>query len=264
MQKLTDIHLYSHTDYEAEPNGDIKRVYIFSAIALFILLIACINYMNLVHSPFCITGKRNRNTKSNWRKKKRINISISQRISVNMHGRAILIAFVLLYFTLPWLNQISGQQLSVSILLKWQVLIPLFLTPFVVGILSGLYPALFMSSFQPVKTLKGLFKAGGGNISFRKVLVVAQFTISIVLIITTIIVFQQLRYMQETSLGYDKEHIITLPYYNSVNPQYEAFRNDLLRKSGIKDVARSSRIPTGRLLDDNGASTMVWAIPCDR
>ena len=114
-----------------------------------------------------------------------------------------------------------------------------------------------MSSFEPVKTLKGLFKAGGGNISFRKVLVVAQFTISIVLIITTIIVFQQLRYMQDTSLGYNKEHIITLPYYNSVNPQYDAFRNDLLQSPGIKDIARSSRIPTGRLLDMNGASTMV-------
>ncbi|MEO6289423.1 MAG: FtsX-like permease family protein, partial [Ginsengibacter sp.] len=88
-------------------------------------------------------------------------------------------------------------------------------------------------------------------------LVVAQFAISIVLIITTIIVFQQLRYMQETSLGYDKEHLITLPYYNSINTEYETFRNELMRNATIKDVARSSRIPTGRLLDANGASTMV-------
>ena len=256
LQKLTDIHLYSHTDSEAEPNGDISRVYIFSAIALFILLIACINYMNLSTARSSLRAKEIGIRKViGARKKELIYQFLSE--SVLIAWSAILIAFILLYVTLPWLNQISGQQLSINILLKWQVLIPLFLTPFIVGVLSGLYPALFMSSFEPVKTLKGLFKAGGGNISFRKVLVVAQFTISIVLIITTIIVFQQLRYMQDTSLGYNKEHIITLPYYNSVNPQYDAFRNDLLQSPGIKDIARSSRIPTGRLLDMNGASTMV-------
>jgi len=256
LQKLTDIHLYSHTDSEAEPNGDISRVYIFSAIALFILVIACINYMNLSTARSSLRAKEIGIRKVIGARKKELIFQFLSE-SVLIAWSAILIAFALLYVTLPWLNQISGQQLSINILLKWQVLIPIFLTPFIVGILSGVYPALFMSSFQPVKTLKGLFKVGGGNISFRKVLVVAQFTISIVLIITTIIVFQQLRYMQNTSLGYNKEHIITLPYYNSVNPQYDAFRNDLLQSPGIKDVARSSRIPTGRLLDMNGASTMV-------
>jgi len=256
LQKLTDIHLYSHTDYEAEPNGDIYKVYIFSAIALFILLIACINYMNLSTARSSLRAKEIGIRKViGARKKELIYQFLSE--SVLIAWSAILIAFVLLYYTLPWLNEVSGQELSVGTLMKWQVLLPLFFTPFIIGIISGLYPALYMSSFQPVKTLKGLFKAGGPNISFRKILVIAQFTISIVLIITTIIVFQQLHYMQDTSLGYDKEHIIVLPYYNTVNPQYESFRNDLLQTRGITDIGRSSRIPTGRLLDDNGASTMV-------
>ncbi len=255
LQKLTNIHLYSHTDYEAEPNGDISRVYIFSAIALFILLIACINYMNLSTARSALRAKEIGIRKVIGARKKELIFQFLSE-SVLITWVAILIAFACLYFTLPWLNRISGQQLSLHILMKWQILLPVFLTPFAVGILSGIYPALFMSSFKPVQTLKGLFKVRGSSISFRKVLVVAQFAISIVLIITTIIVYQQLRYMQETSLGYDKEHIITLPYYNSINPAYESFRNDLLQNASIKDVARSSRIPTGRLLDANGASTL--------
>ncbi|MBS1975708.1 MAG: ABC transporter permease, partial [Bacteroidetes bacterium] len=95
---------------------------------------------------------------------------------------------------------------------------------------------------------------GGASISFRKVLVVTQFSISIILIITTIIVFQQLRYMQNASLGYDKEHIITMAYNAQLNNGYESFRNTLLQNTGIKEVGRSSRIPTGRLLDGMGAS----------
>ncbi|MGI8952364.1 MAG: ABC transporter permease [Chitinophagaceae bacterium] len=255
LQKLTDIHLYSHTDYEAEPNGDINRVYIFSAIALFILLIACINYMNLSTARSALRAKEIGIRKVIGARKKELIIQFLSE-SILISWSAILIAFILLYLTLPWLNKVSDQDLSIKILMKWQVLIPLFLTPFVVGVLSGIYPALFMSSFQPVKTLKGLFKAGDSNISFRKILVVAQFAISIVLIITTVIVFQQLRYMQQTSPGYDKDHVVTIPYNNFLNSQYEAFRNELLQNPGIKNVARSSRIPTGRLLDAMGASVM--------
>lgn len=252
LQKLTDIHLYSHTDYEAEPNGDINRVYIFSAIALFVLLIACINYMNLSTARSALRAKEIGIRKVVGASKKEL---VAQFLSesVLLTWSAIIIAFVLLYLLLPWLNKISGQNLFINILLKWQVLLPLFLAPFVVGIISGIYPAMFMSSFQPVKTLKGLFKVGGSSISFRKVLVVTQFAISIILIITTVVVFQQLRYMQNASLGYNKDHLITMSYNNQLDNQYEAFRNTLLQNSNIKDVARSSRIPTGRLLDGMGA-----------
>jgi putative ABC transport system permease protein len=256
LQKLTDIHLYSHTDYEAEPNGDIRRVYIFSIIGLFILLIACINYMNLSTARSALRAREIGIRKVIGARKKEIIVQFLSE-SVLVSWAAILISFALLYLALPWLNNISRQELSVGILLKWQILVPLFLAPFVVGILSGIYPALYMSSFQPVKTLKGLFKAGSGNISFKKVLVVTQFSISIILIITTVVVFQQLRFMQKTSLGYDKEHLITLPYYNDVNSSYESFRNELMQNPDIRNVARSSRIPTGRLLDAMGASAYI-------
>jgi putative ABC transport system permease protein len=252
LQKLTDIHLYSHTDYEAEPNGDISRVWIFGAIALFILLIACINYMNLSTARSALRAREIGIRKVIGARRKEIIFQFLSE-SVLLCWVAIIIAGVLTYVMLPWLNKVSGQQLSFDILLKWQVIIPLLITPFIVGILSGIYPSLFMSSFQPVKTLKGLFNAHGSSINFRKVLVVFQFGISIALIITTMIVFQQLRYMQQASLGYDKEHILTLPYYPALNDQYEFFRNTLLRNSNIKDVGRSSRIPTGRLLDGQGA-----------
>ncbi|HRI21065.1 MAG TPA: ABC transporter permease, partial [Panacibacter sp.] len=152
LQKLTDIHLYSHTDYEAEPNGDISRVYIFAAIALFILLIACINYMNLSTARSALRSKEIGIRKVIGARKKELIFQFLSE-SVLITWVAIILAAACLYFTLPWLNKISGQQLSVSTLMKWQVLVPVFLAPFVIGIISGIYPALFMSSFQPVKTL---------------------------------------------------------------------------------------------------------------
>ena len=255
LQKLTDIHLYSHTDYEAEPNGDIKRVYIFSAIALFILLIACINYMNLSTARSAIRAREIGIRKVIGARKRELIMQFLGE-SVLICWIAIILAFGLTWLLLPLLNNVAGKAITIGVLLSWKVIVPLLLTPFMVGILSGIYPALFMSSFQPVKTLKGLFKVQGSSISFRKVLVVAQFSISIILIITTMIVFQQLNYMQKKSLGFDKDKVVTMSYTNEVSKQYDAFRTELLQSSDFKNISRSSRIPTGRLLDNMGASTL--------
>src|SRR5258705_1090052 len=136
LQKLTDIHLYSHTDSEVEPNGDIKRVYIFSAIALFILLIACINYMNLSTARSALRAREIGIRKVvGARKRELIMQFLSESVLITWGG--ILIAFCLLYISLPWLNKLSGQTLSLSILMEWQVLVPLFLSPFLIGIISG-------------------------------------------------------------------------------------------------------------------------------
>jgi putative ABC transport system permease protein len=251
LQKLTDIHLRSHLDYEAEENGDIKRVYIFSAIALFILLIACINYMNLSTARSALRAREIGIRKTIGAQRKEI---ITQFLSesIIVSWMAMILALGLTWLILPWLNKITGQPLSISILLRPKILLAFGLAPFIVGFLSGIYPALFLSSFQPVKVLKGLFKAGGANISFRKVLVTAQFAISIVLIISTAVVFRQLRFMQEESLGFDREHIVTLSYNGGLDDKFDAYRNEMLANSNIRNVSRSSRIPTGRLLDEMG------------
>ncbi len=252
LKKLTDIHLYSHTDYEAEENGDIKRVYIFSAVALFIMLIACINYMNLSTARSVLRAKEIGVRKVVGARRPEL---IAQFLSesVLISWIATLLAFGLTWLVLPWLNKLSGQELSISILMNWKIILPILLVPFIVGILSGIYPALFLSSFQPIKVLKGFMKAGGANISFRKILVVVQFSISIILIIATAIVFQQLRYMQNKSLGYNKDHVVNLANTPALNDKFESFRTELLSNSAVQIVARSSRIPTGRLLDAMGS-----------
>jgi len=177
--------------------------------------------------------------------------------SVLISWLAMLLAFALTLLLLPWLNKISAQNLDISILSKWQIIIPMLIVPFAVGIMSGLYPALFMSSFKAVKVLRGFLKTGGTIVSFRKLLVTLQFAISIILIICTAIVFSQMRYIQNKSLGFDKEHIITLPYATEISSKYDAFRTELLSNSNIKNTGRSSRIPTGRLLDEMGARMMT-------
>ena len=254
LQPLTSIHLHSHLDSEAEQNGDAGRVSTFAAIALFILLIACINYMNLSTARSSLRAKEIGIRKVSGALRQEIIFQFLSE-SVLISYIALLLAAGLTWLTLPGLNSITGLSLSVETLIRPAILIPLFLTPLVVGTLSGLYPALFLSAFQPSKVLKGLFKAGGGSISFRKVLVVVQFAISIVLLISTAIVFQQLHYMQNTSLGFNKERIVTMSYNAGLDKNYESFRTQLLQDPNIRQISRSSRIPSGRLLDEQGAST---------
>ncbi|MFL9483584.1 ABC transporter permease [Chitinophagaceae bacterium LWZ2-11] len=256
LQKMTDIHLYSHLDDEVEENGDIKRVYIFSAIALFILLIACINYMNLSTARSILRAKEIGIRKVIGAQRKEI---ITQFLgeSLLLTYIAFLFAIVLTITVIPYINKLSGQQLSFTSLMSGKLLLPVLLLPLLVGLLSGIYPALFMSSFKPVKVLKGFMKIGNSSISFRKVLVVTQFSVSIILIVATIIVFQQLQYMRDQSLGFNKDHIITTEYIGSLGKQYEAFKTDLLDDNNIKVIGRSSRIPTGRLLDESDAAILA-------
>lgn len=253
LQKLTDIHLHSHMDAEIEENGDIRRVYIFSAIALFILLIACINYMNLATARSVLRAREIGIRKVVGAERKELIFQFLSE-SILITWLAMILAFILSWQMIPLLNKVSGQTLSIGSLLRWEILVPILSAPFAVGLIAGIYPALFMSSFRPVKVLKGFMKTGGANISFRQVLVTTQFAVSIMLIIATAVVYRQLQYMQEKSLGFDRDHIVTMGYDGGLSNRYEAFRGALLANTQIKNLGRSSRIPTGRLLDASGAS----------
>lgn len=256
LQKLTDIHLISHLDDEIEENGSTGRVYIFSAIALFILLIACINYMNLSTARSALRAKEIGIRKVVGAQRKEI---IAQFLSesVIVTYVSLILAFALTALFLPAVNNMSGLYLSIDSLLTWYIFVPVLLLPCIVGLISGVYPALFMSSFIPVKVLKGLFKVQTSTFSFRKVLVVLQFAISIILIVATAVVFKQLKYIQDKNLGFDKDHVLTLVGAGALDKQFESFRNDLLQNHNIETMARSSRVPSGRLLDDQGASVLA-------
>jgi putative ABC transport system permease protein len=253
LNKLTDIHLHSQLDSEIETNGDIKRVYIFSAIALLILLIACINYMNLSTARSATRAKEIGIRKvAGAQQRELMGQFLSESLLVTLLAMALAVG--LTWLALPLLESLTAKELTIQSIFNWQFgLLALGVTA-TVGLLAGIYPAVFMSSFQPITVLKGVFKVGGGNVSLRKVLVVGQFCISIILISCTGIVFQQLKYMQEKSLGFDKEHVITLPYYSSITEKWEAFRTELMSNSSIKDVGRSLLVPSNRLLNSFGTA----------
>jgi len=255
IQKLTDIHLQSHLDDEIEPEGSMTRVYVFAIIAIFILLIACINYMNLSTARSALRAKEIGVRKVIGAQRKEI---IRQFLgeSVLVTWVALILAAVFTWLLLPYINQLAHLNLAFSSLLRWNILTGILCLPFFIGLLSGLYPAIFMSSFKPVQVLKGVLKVGSGNISFRKVLVVVQFSVSIVLIVATTVVFQQLSYIENKSLGFNKDHILVTGFPGTLTKQFESFKQELLKNPSIKAVGRSSRIPSGRLLDDQGAQVI--------
>lgn len=251
LQKLTDIHLRSHLDFEVEENGDIVKVYIFAAIALFILLIACINYMNLSTARSALRAREIGIRKTVGAGRGELILQfLAESVLITWMG--MLLAVLLTGILLPYMGALAGRQLSMQTLLHPSVLCALFLLPFAVGLLSGLYPALVLSGYKPVSVLKGIFKANTSDLSLRRVLVVFQFSISVVLIICTWIVYQQIRYMVDKPLGYEKDHLVLFRYESELSTSFDAFRTQLLDDGRVKDVTRSSRIPTGRLLDEMG------------
>lgn len=251
LQKLTDIHLHSHLDDELEVNGNINNVRMMSIIGLFIILIACFNFINLSTARATKRAKEVGLRKVVGAFKSQL---VSQYLSesVLISFFSLVLAIVLSLIAVSWLNSFTGKFLSLNPATQVPLFIGLLVVAIAVGIIAGLYPAFILSSFKPALVLKGQQGSVKGKGLVRKSLVVTQFAISIVLLIATAITFQQLRYLNTRNLGYDKDQVVTLSYYNELADNYDAFYNELLKSSAIENAGRSSRIPTGRLLDSSG------------
>jgi len=243
LQPLTDIHLRSNLVLEISSNGNIVQVYVFSVIGLFILLIACINYMNLATARSFSRAKEVGLRKVLGAQRSGLIYQFFGE-SVILSGFAFLLAMGLVELSTPLFRTLVGSDIGIDWLnLPWLVAGSILLV-LLVAVISGCYPAFFLSAFDPVQVLTGSFMAGTAHAKFRSILVVAQYTISTGLIIATCIILNQLNYVTHKSLGFDKAHILCIRARNSsIWQSFDATKSDLKSHSGISEVTASSRLP---------------------
>ena len=243
LQPLLRIHLFSNFENDMAKLGNIAYVYLFSGIAFFILFIACINFVNLSTARYS-----NRALEVGLRK----TLGASREsLIMQFLGETILVTFIAallgLIFTiigLPFLESLTGEKYRYLLLLQPLFLIGTALSILGIGIIAGAYPAIFLSAFQPVKTLKGNLKKGAGGSVFRRVLVVSQFSISIALIVGTLIIYSQLQFIKNKNLGFNKNQVLTLPYpQNDQNLSMNSLRQELTSVPGVVNVGFSSYLP---------------------
>jgi len=244
LQPVTDIHLHSKLDYEMGPNSDIIYVHIFTTIALFILVISCINFVNLS------TARSMRRAREVGVRKvlggykwQLVGQFLSESVLKSVLG--LLLALPLIWLLLPLLNTMSGKEIGLNPIGNLDYLLALVILSLFIGILSGLYPALVLANFRPVKSLKGerYISRLPGAIS-RKVLVIGQFALSAVLIIGMFFTVKQTEYLQERRLGFTPEQVVLLPTLRTpLLNQYESFKSALLQHRNVHAVTTVEDIP---------------------
>jgi len=239
LQNLTDIYLKSDFSYDFTYRGDIKNVYTFSAVALIILLIASINFMNLTTARSANRAKEIGVRKVQGAQRKHI-IAQFYIESALVTFISFILALLFVEIAMPYFNNLSGKELTQNILRDPIIIISYFSLALATSILAGSYPALYLSSFQPVKVLKGKLRGGSKSGNFRKILVIIQFSISIGLIISSIVVNKQLNYIKNKDLGYDKENLVETWRRGKINTSYKLFKERLLASPHITHVSSIS------------------------
>ncbi|MCY4543784.1 MAG: ABC transporter permease [Gemmatimonadetes bacterium] len=247
LQPLVDIHLYSNRESEHEPNGDIRYVALFMAIAFLILIIACINFINLA------TARSEMRAREVGVRKvlgaNRVQL-IRQFLgeSVLMAGLAAIVAVILVHLALPAVNEIAGKQLVLP-LTDWKVVAALALGTTLIGLAAGSYPAAYLSGFLPAVVMKGNPETGKKGLGMRQALVVIQFSMSIFLLVSTAIIHDQLDYIQTKRLGFNKEHVMVVPITGSPQlPNTPVLKQRLSELPGVVGIATTTGVPGMRVM----------------
>lgn len=251
LQPILDIHLYSKIQDEAEEGGDITYIYIFASVAAFMLLIACINYMNLATARSVNRAKEVGVRKVMGSQRRQL---IAQFIaeSVVIALIAMVISLVLIYVLLPTFNSLANKSLPFSYIFQGPIILSLLAIVIFVGIVGGSYPAFYLSGFNPINVLKGKLTTKGGSAVFRKFLVAFQFMISIFMLISTLIVFDQLQFMRNKDLGFEKERVVRIGMNErALREKSQVLINQLKQMPEISSVGTASSSPglgIGKLL----------------
>ena len=253
LQPFSEMYLHSSMKDGEIVGGRIQYVNLFMIVAVFILLIACINFMNLTTAR---SMKRAREIGV-----RKVAGAVRGALIRQFLGEALfivtiglMIGIVIVALVLPAFNSITQKQMAIPFdqVAFW---IGVLSVTFITGLISGTYPAIFLSSFTPVRAFKGTLKFGSKALWFRKGLVVLQFTLSVILIIGTIVISRQIKYIQTANLGYDRENLIYIPLEGDLPPKYELFKNRALDGPGIQAVSRITQNPTSI---ENGTGGVWW------
>lgn len=271
LEPLTDIHLYSEADMGFEKTGDIKYIYAFLAVSIFIIIIACFNYMNLASAR---SLERARETGM----RKVLGASRDQ-LFLQYMGESFIITMISLLLAVFWVELIKpyfllliGQAIEIDILTNWKIWIYLILAGVIITILAGMYPAIILSSFKLTSTLKGKSSGIDKGSNFRKGLVVLQFSISTFMIISTLVVYKQLMFMQNTELGFQKEQVMVLTVTDDdLQNKFDAFKSRIINYSSVYEATSASsypgRLPSGTVAKtegmQEGEQTSIWVTRAD-
>jgi putative ABC transport system permease protein len=251
-QPVKKIHLHSNLVADVEDNGNIKYVQIFSIVAFFVLFIACINFMNLTTAHAARRAKEVGIRKVAGAKRGQI---IKQFLgeSTFLSIFSLIIAICIVLSVLPVFNNVTGKELSFTSVSSTGILLILILVTLSTGFVAGSYPAFFLSSFQPVTTLRKSGKFGPKSLAFRRFLVVLQFSLSIILIIATLVVHKQLDFIQNSNVGFERDHVVCIRLRGESPQYYDSLKNELLKNPNILSATAANQLPTHILYSITGA-----------